>query len=269
MAKRRALAGVSFQVQAGELFGLLGPNGAGKTTLLSIVSCLLEADGRRGPHPGTEGFDQRPRSCAALIGIVPQELAIYGELNARENLDFFGGCTALRRARSTRRVDEVLAASGLTDRADDACETFSGGMKRRLNLGAAIVHQPKLLLLDEPTTGVDPAVAQSHLRGSPPAGRPGRERRLHQPLHGGGAGPVLARRHHRPRPADRLRHACRRCCTRWRADPLSRAAARRTCASGCGRFPARELNGSTGPAGAGMPRREDRADAADRPARTS
>ena len=150
-----ALSGVSFDVHAGELFGLLGPNGAGKTTLLSIVSCLLEATSgevRILGHTASTSDRQLRRS----IGIVPQELAVYGELNVRENLNFFGSLYGISGEALSRRVDEVLAAVGLTDRANDRVQHFSGGMKRRLNLGAAIVHQPRLLLLDEPTTGVDP-----------------------------------------------------------------------------------------------------------------
>lgn len=150
-----ALEGVSFDVAAGELFGLLGPNGAGKTTLLSIVSCLLEASSGEVRIQGRRA-STHDRELRRLIGIVPQELAIYGELNARENLSFFGGLYGLSGARLRQRVDAVLAAVGLTDRAGDRVEGFSGGMKRRLNLGAALVHEPKLVLLDEPTTGVDP-----------------------------------------------------------------------------------------------------------------
>jgi ABC-2 type transport system ATP-binding protein len=150
-----ALDGVSFRVAAGEMFGLLGPNGAGKTTLLSIVSCLLE------PTSGEVVIGGRRASTAdrdlrRQIGIVPQELAVYGELTARENLVFFGELYGLGGGELRRRVDEVLAAVGLQDRADRRVDTFSGGMKRRLNLGAALVHRPRLLLLDEPTTGVDP-----------------------------------------------------------------------------------------------------------------
>jgi ABC-2 type transport system ATP-binding protein len=150
-----ALDGVSFTVAEGEMFGLLGPNGAGKTTLLSIVSCLLEADS------GEVLFDGRTvhmsdRGIRRRIGIVPQELAIYHELTARENLSFFGSLYGLTETELTRRVEEVLRAIGLEDRADARADTFSGGMKRRLNLGAALVHRPRLLLLDEPTTGVDP-----------------------------------------------------------------------------------------------------------------
>jgi ABC-2 type transport system ATP-binding protein len=150
-----ALGGVGFQTYAGELFGLLGPNGAGKTTLLSIASCLLDATSGEVRILGRKA-STRDRELRRLIGIVPQELAIYGELNARENLNFFGSLYGVRGEPLKRRVDEVLAAIGLSDRANDRVEAFSGGMKRRLNLGAALIHEPKLLLLDEPTTGVDP-----------------------------------------------------------------------------------------------------------------
>jgi ABC-2 type transport system ATP-binding protein len=150
-----ALDGVSLQVHEGEIFGLLGPNGAGKTTLLSIVSCLL------APTAGQVRAFGRALSPSDLearrqIGIVPQELAVYGELTARENLAFFGQLYGLRGGELARRVEEVLAAVGLRERADARADTFSGGMKRRLNLGAGLVHGPRLLLLDEPTTGVDP-----------------------------------------------------------------------------------------------------------------
>jgi ABC-2 type transport system ATP-binding protein len=150
-----ALAGVSFAVGPGEMFGLLGPNGAGKTTLLSIVSSLMEPSGGRVEIEGRT-LDMRDRSLRRRIGIVPQELAIYGELTARENLHFFGALYGLSGAALASRVDEVLGTIGLADRAIERAENFSGGMKRRLNLGAALVHQPTLLLLDEPTTGVDP-----------------------------------------------------------------------------------------------------------------
>ncbi len=150
-----ALDRVTFQVAEGEMFGLLGPNGAGKTTLLSIVSCQLEATAGEVRITGKKLLPSG-REVRRLIGIVPQELAIYGELTARENLIFFGQLYGLRGATLRQRVDQVLAAVGLEDRADTRADTFSGGMKRRLNLGAALVHQPRLLLLDEPTTGVDP-----------------------------------------------------------------------------------------------------------------
>ena len=150
-----ALDGVTFQVLEGEMFGLLGPNGAGKTTLLSIVSSLLEATSGEVRVLGKK-LDPNDRDVRRHIGIVPQELALYGELTGRENLTFFGSLYGLGGGKLQERVSEVLQAVALADRADERVETFSGGMKRRLNLGAALIHEPPLLLLDEPTTGVDP-----------------------------------------------------------------------------------------------------------------
>jgi ABC-2 type transport system ATP-binding protein len=150
-----ALAGVRFHVREGEIFGLLGPNGAGKTTLLSIVSGLLPATAGTVRILGRD-FAPSDRQLRRQIGIVPQNLAVYGQLTARENLRFFGELYGVTGAELDRRVDEVLAAVGLEDRAGQRVDTFSGGMTRRLNLGAALVHRPRLLLLDEPTTGVDP-----------------------------------------------------------------------------------------------------------------
>ncbi len=150
-----AVDGISFQARPGEIFGLLGPNGAGKTTTISILSGLL------APTAGSVTVDGRPMSPTAAavkrtMGIVPQEIALYDELNARENLSFWGGLYGLSGSRLRGRVDEVLALIGLTDRAGDRVKTFSGGMKRRLNLGLGLVHEPTVLLLDEPTVGVDP-----------------------------------------------------------------------------------------------------------------
>jgi ABC-2 type transport system ATP-binding protein len=150
-----ALDGVSFQVFEGEIFGLVGPNGAGKTTLLSIVSCLLEPSSGEARLRGRK-VNLNDKELRREIGIVPQELALYDQLSARENLLFFGRLYGLTGAALARRVQEVLSTVGLEDRADRKVATFSGGMKRRLNLGAALVHEPRLLLLDEPTTGVDP-----------------------------------------------------------------------------------------------------------------
>ena len=151
----RALEKVSFQVDEGEMFGLLGPNGAGKTTLLSIVCGLLSATAgevRLGGRTLAAAGDDFRRQ----LGIVPQEVAVYGELTGRENLRFFGELYGLRGGRLAERVEEVLAAVGLTERGDERVHTYSGGMKRRLNLGTGMVHGPRLLLLDEPTVGVDP-----------------------------------------------------------------------------------------------------------------
>jgi ABC-2 type transport system ATP-binding protein len=147
-----ALNGLTLEVQQGELFGLLGPNGAGKTTLLSIVAELLH------PDSGSILFLDKPmrRERRHLFGIVPQDLAIYNELTARENMRFFGQIYGMGGPALERDIDEILEKIGLRDHADDRAGTFSGGMKRRLNLGASLVHKPRLLLLDEPTAGVDP-----------------------------------------------------------------------------------------------------------------
>jgi ABC-2 type transport system ATP-binding protein len=150
-----ALDGVRFDVRDGEVFGLLGPNGAGKTTLLSIASGLLEASSGEVRLLGRT-YTPRDRDARRLVGVVPQDLALYNDLTARENLEFFGRLYGVRGEPLRRRAGELLAAVGLADRAGDRVATYSGGMKRRLNLAAGLVHGPRLLLLDEPTVGVDP-----------------------------------------------------------------------------------------------------------------
>lgn len=147
--------GLSFTVAAGEIFGLLGPNGAGKTTTMSMIAGLLE------PDSGEVRFDGRPLKSLAkqdrrFLGIAPQDLAIYPELSARENLEFFGKLYGLRGSELQKRCGEVLDQIGLSEQADRDCGHFSGGMKRRLNFGVALIHRPQLLILDEPTVGVDP-----------------------------------------------------------------------------------------------------------------
>jgi ABC-2 type transport system ATP-binding protein len=151
----QALDGVGFTVKENEIFGLLGPNGAGKTTLLSIVAGLQTADAGAVLLLG-KPFIPGDSDARRLIGVVPQDLALYGPLTARENLHFFGELYGLGGTDLRRRAQAILEAIGLEDRADDRAQTFSGGMKRRLNLGIALVHGPRLLLLDEPTAGVDP-----------------------------------------------------------------------------------------------------------------
>ncbi len=150
-----ALDGVSLQIEAGEFFGLLGPNGAGKSTLMSLVSGLRAADA------GELLLDGRPlatRDAATVnaIGLVPQTIALYENLSADENLRVFGRLYGLQGAALTARITECLAAVQLEERRKDAMKTFSGGMQRRLNLAASLLHHPRLLLCDEPTVGVDP-----------------------------------------------------------------------------------------------------------------
>jgi linearmycin/streptolysin S transport system ATP-binding protein len=150
-----AVRGVDFRIAEGETYGLLGPNGAGKTTTISMVCGLLEPD---AGEVLVAGRRLTPRSVAekAAIGYVPQELAIYPDLTARENLRFFARLYGLRSDAAHARIDEVLDVIGLSDRADEQTKDFSGGMQRRLNIGIGLLHRPRLLILDEPTVGVDP-----------------------------------------------------------------------------------------------------------------
>jgi len=151
----RAVDNVSFAVRAGELYGLLGPNGAGKTTTLSIIAGLLRPDAGEVVVDGVHLRDD-PQRARRFLGVVPQELALYEELTARENLEFWGRLAGLSAREARRRAAELLEALALTDRAHDPVKTYSGGMKRRVNLGCALLHRPRLLLLDEPTVGIDP-----------------------------------------------------------------------------------------------------------------
>jgi ABC-2 type transport system ATP-binding protein len=153
--ERVAVDDVSFQIAAGETYGLLGPNGAGKSTAISMLAGLIEPDSGEA-HVG--GVRIRPRSTAGkgLIGLVPQELAIYPDLTAEENLRFFARLQGMSRAHTARRSDAVLELTGLSDRRKDRAGTYSGGMQRRLNIGIGLLHEPQLLILDEPTVGVDP-----------------------------------------------------------------------------------------------------------------
>lgn len=150
-----AVAGLSFEIHTGEVFGLLGPNGAGKTTTISVLATQLR------PTSGDAlvfGHSVRHDVAAVrrMIGVVPQEISLYPKLTAAENIKFFGRMYDVPKDELARRVDELLELVGLETRRDDYVDIFSGGMKRRLNLAVSLVHQPKLLLLDEPTVGVDP-----------------------------------------------------------------------------------------------------------------
>ncbi|QCX29276.1 ABC transporter ATP-binding protein [Nocardioides jishulii] len=157
-----AVDDVSFRIAPGETYGLLGPNGAGKTTTISMIAGLLKADA------GSITIAGRPMAADAVepkrhLGLVPQDLAIYPELTATENLRFFGKLQGLRGEALDHRVREVLEVIGLADRAKDRAKEYSGGMKRRLNIGVGLLHQPELLILDEPTVGVDPQSRNSIL----------------------------------------------------------------------------------------------------------
>lgn len=159
-----AVDGVSLTVAPGEAYGLLGPNGAGKSTTISMIVGLLRPDSG-SVHVGEVDMGAEPLEAKKRIGYVPQEIALYPELSARENLRFFGRLYGLGGAALRGRIDEVLDLVGLTDRAKDKVSTYSGGMKRRINIGAALLHSPDLLILDEPTVGVDPQSRDSILGG--------------------------------------------------------------------------------------------------------
>lgn len=153
--EHQAVKGVSFEVEEGEVFGLLGPNAAGKTTTISMLTGILT------PTSGTArvgGYDILTQSFETkrMIGLVPQDIALYPTLSARANLNFFGNIYGLHSKALESRVDDVLEVVALTDRQKEPIEKFSGGMKRRVNIAAGLVHQPRVLFLDEPTVGVDP-----------------------------------------------------------------------------------------------------------------
>jgi ABC-2 type transport system ATP-binding protein len=152
---RQALDGVSFEVAAGEIVGLLGPNGAGKTTTLSVLATLRRPDEGEAEVAGVS-TRRDPARVRRAVGLVPQSLAVYPSLTARENLRCFGGVLGLDRHARGQAARSALDVVGLAERADDVVATFSGGMQRRLNLACALLHRPPVLLLDEPTVGVDP-----------------------------------------------------------------------------------------------------------------
>jgi ABC-2 type transport system ATP-binding protein len=158
----QAVQGISFEVQAGEIFSLLGPNGAGKSTTISMLACLLEPTGGDALVMG-HSIRREPMAVKRAIGVVPQELALYEDLSARENLSFWGKMYGLRGSDLSQRVDEVLDIVGLADRQKGQVDKFSGGMKRRLNIGIALLHRPAVLILDEPTVGIDPQSRRSIL----------------------------------------------------------------------------------------------------------
>ncbi len=157
-----AVKGISFEIERGEIFSLIGPNGAGKTTTISMLSCLLP------PTTGDAIVDGHsvvadPMAVKRVIGLVPQEIALYQSLSARENLLFWGRMYGMGGAELSRRVDEVLEQIGLSDRVRQRVQTYSGGMKRRVNIGIGLLHKPEILFMDEPTVGIDPQSRRSIL----------------------------------------------------------------------------------------------------------
>ncbi len=153
--ENKAVQGVSFEVQEGEIFSLLGPNGAGKTTTISMLCCLLRPDEGDALIMG-HSIRREAMEVKSVLGVVPQEIALYEDLTARENLDFWGKMYGLRGAALKTRVAEVLDIIGLSDRANERVGKYSGGMKRRVNIGVALLHKPKVIYMDEPTVGIDP-----------------------------------------------------------------------------------------------------------------
>ncbi|WP_047982853.1 ABC transporter ATP-binding protein [Ornithinibacillus californiensis] len=151
----KAVKNLSMFIERGEIVGLLGPNGAGKSTAISMLSSLVE------PTSGDVRFEnssiiKNPSKFRKIVGIVPQEIALYEDLTAEENLHFFGRIYHLRGAKLKQKVEEVLEQIGLSDRRKDVVKKFSGGMKRRLNIGVAMLHDPEMIIMDEPTVGIDP-----------------------------------------------------------------------------------------------------------------
>jgi len=150
-----AVKGISFDIKEGEIFSLLGPNGAGKTTTISVLSTLYAPTGGDA-IVGGHSVSKEPMAVRQLIGVVPQDLALYDDLTARENLSFWGQMYSLSGKALKTRIGEVLEQIGLTDKANQRVKTYSGGMKRRVNIGIGLLHKPRLLFMDEPTVGIDP-----------------------------------------------------------------------------------------------------------------
>ena len=150
-----AVDGVSFSIAEGEIFGLLGPNGAGKTTAISMISCLIEATSGEIVVDGAS-VKRDPAAVKRELGVVPQDIALYPTLTALENLKFWGRMYGLSGKLLEERLEEALVLAGLADRAKERIEKYSGGMKRRVNIAAGILHHPRVMLMDEPTVGIDP-----------------------------------------------------------------------------------------------------------------
>jgi ABC-2 type transport system ATP-binding protein len=150
-----ALKRVSFSIKEGELYGLLGPNGAGKTTTINIISTISQPDTGYVKINGTD-LKNNSMECKKSIGVVPQEISLYNELSAYDNLMFWGSLYSLNYEDLQNKIDETLSLMGLSDRKKDKIKTYSGGMKRRINIASALLHSPKILFMDEPTVGIDP-----------------------------------------------------------------------------------------------------------------
>lgn len=146
---------ISFSIKKGEIFGLLGPNGAGKSTIIKILSTLLKSDSGSVFINGKE-INTNSDECKKIIGVVPQEIALYEDFSAYDNLMFWGELNGVSKADLKQKIPEILGLIDLEDRKSDLLKTYSGGMKRRINIAAALLHNPKILFMDEPTTGVDP-----------------------------------------------------------------------------------------------------------------
>jgi len=151
----RALDRVNLSIRKGEFYSLLGPNGAGKTTLVNILGTVLKADGGQVRIDGHD-LDSEPHLCKRTIGVVPQEIALYDDLSAWENLLFWGGLYRLGKKELRQRAKELLALTGLEERGHEKVSTYSGGMKRRINIACALLHAPEIIFMDEPTPGIDP-----------------------------------------------------------------------------------------------------------------
>lgn len=151
----QAVRSISFRVRRGEIFSLLGPNGAGKSTTIAMLSGILAPTRGEACIMG-RSIQKDSRAARAVLGVVPQDIALYHDLSARENLVFWGKMYGLRGKELNRRVDEVLHLIGLHERQNGRIDTFSGGMKRRVNIGVALLHQPAVMIMDEPTVGIDP-----------------------------------------------------------------------------------------------------------------
>jgi len=151
----KAIDNLSFSIKKGEIFGLLGPNGAGKSTLINMMSAILKQDDGQVIINGSDILEHT-QLCKHQIGVVPQEISLYGEFSAIDNLVFWGKLYQIPRKELDRRIDEILELIGLRDRKNDLIKTYSGGMKRRINIAAALLHKPDILFMDEPTVGVDP-----------------------------------------------------------------------------------------------------------------